>query len=49
MLAKYWKKIGMFILIIACIFNIMTKFVGRISFWEQVKNAAKFVQTSIQE
>ena len=25
MLAKYWKKIGMLILIIACVFNIMSK------------------------
>ena len=25
MLAKYWKKIGMLILIIACVFNIMGK------------------------
>ena len=25
MLAKYWKKIGLFILIVACIFNVMTK------------------------
>ena len=31
MLAKYWKKIGMLILIIACVFNIMGKLVNKIS------------------
>ena len=31
MLAKYWKKIGMLILIIACVFNIMSKLVNKVS------------------
>ena len=31
MLAKYWKKIGLFILIVACIFNIMNKIVKKVS------------------
>lgn len=31
MLAKYWKKIGMLILIIACVFNIMSKLVNKLS------------------
>ena len=31
MLAKYWKKIGLFILIVACIFNIMNNLVKKVS------------------
>ena len=37
MLAKWWKKIGFFILIVACLFNITTKLVKRLSFDENVK------------
>ena len=33
MLAKYWKKIGLFILIVACIFNIMNKLEKSIKIW----------------
>ena len=28
MIAKYWKKIGLIILVIACLFNIVSKIVG---------------------
>ena len=31
MLAKYWKKIGLFILIVACVFNVMTKLINKLS------------------
>ena len=31
MLKKYWKSIGMLILIIACVFNIMSKLVHKLS------------------
>ena len=31
MLAKYWKKIGLLILIIACVFNVMSKLVHKTS------------------
>lgn len=37
MLAKWWKKIGLFILIVACLFNVTTKLVKRLSFDENVK------------
>ena len=30
MLAKYWKKIGLIIIIIACVFNIMSKLVNKL-------------------
>ena len=31
MLKRYWKKIGMLILIIACVFNVMSKLVNKLS------------------
>ena len=43
MLAKYWKKIGVFILIIACIFNIMTKFVHKMSLKSELETSATYV------
>ena len=38
MLAKSWKKIGLIILIIACLFNITSKLVKRVSFTDNVKS-----------
>ena len=43
MLAKYWKKIGLFILIIACIFNVMTKFVRKLSLKTELEASATYV------
>ena len=37
MLAKWWRKIGLFILIVACLFNITSKLVKRVSFSYNVK------------
>ena len=38
MLAKSWKKICLIILIIACLWNIISKFVYLISFDEVISN-----------
>ena len=43
MLAKYWKKIGLLIFIIACIFNIMTKFVHKLSLKGELETSATYV------
>ena len=43
MLKKYWKKIGMLILIIACVFNIMNKFVHRLSLNKEMVQSARYV------
>lgn len=43
MLAKYWKKIGLFILIVACIFNIMTKFVNKLSLKSELETSATYI------
>ena len=43
MLAKYWKKIGMLILIIACVFNIMNKLVHKMSLNKEILQSAQYV------
>ena len=43
MLAKYWKKIGLFILIVACIFNVMNKFVNKLSLKNELEASATYV------
>lgn len=49
MLAKYWKKIGLFILIVACIFNIMNKFVNKLSLKDELEASATYVNQQNQE
>ena len=44
MLAKYWKKIGLFILIVACLFNITYKIVHKVSLKTQLEASAKYIQ-----
>ena len=43
MLKKYWKKIGLVILIIACVFNIMGKLVRKISFNKELIQSAQYM------
>ena len=43
MLATYWKKIGMLILIIACVFNIMSKLVNKLSLNKEMIYSAEFM------
>ena len=43
MIAKYWKKIGMLILIIACVFNIMSKLVNKVSLNKEMIYSAEFM------
>ena len=44
MLAKYWKKIGMLILIIACVFNIMSKLVNKLSINKEMLYSSVYMQ-----
>ena len=44
MLAKIWKKILMIILIIACLFNVVTKIVKSSSFDGELLSLAQYVQ-----
>lgn len=43
MLAKYWKKIGMLILIMACVFNIMGKLVNKLSLNKEMLYSAEYM------
>ncbi len=43
MLAKYWKKVGMIILIIACVFNIMNKLIHKLSLDEEMLSSAQYM------
>lgn len=49
MLAKIWKKLGIFILIIACVFNIMFKLVKRISLNTQLKESVSYMEDEYKE
>lgn len=43
MLAKYWKKIGLLILIIACVFNVMSKLVNKLSLDKEMLSSAQYI------
>ena len=43
MLSKYWKKIGLIILIIACVFNVMSKLVNKLSLDKEMLSSAEYV------
>ena len=43
MLAKYWKRIGMIILIVACIFNIMSKLINKLSLNKEMLYSAEYM------
>lgn len=45
-MARLWKKIGLIILIIACLFNITYKLVKKTPFLEILKSSAQY---SLQE
>ena len=43
MLKKYWKKIGMLILIIACVFNVMNKLFHKLSLNKEMLQSAQYM------
>ena len=43
MLAKDWKKIGLLILIIACVFNVMSKLVNKLSLDKEMLSSAQYM------
>ncbi len=43
MLSKIWKKVCIFILIVACLFNIVMKLVGRVSFNKEALESAQYM------
>ena len=44
MLAKIWKKLLMFILIVACLFNVITKLVKNMSLEDELLSSAQYIQ-----
>ncbi len=44
MLKRNWKKIGMLILIVACIFNVMGKLVHKLSLNKEMLYSAQYMQ-----
>ena len=49
MLARYWKKIGLFILIVACVFNVMTKLVNKASLKNELEASATYINQEDDE
>lgn len=49
MLAKYWKKIALFIAIVAIIFNITSKLVRKVSFEKEVSSTVDYVKVVDEE
>lgn len=43
MLAKIWKKVCILILIVACLFDIVAKLVGKVSFNAEALSSAKYI------
>jgi len=44
MLAKAWKKIGLIILIIACLFNVVFKLENKVSYDDAINSAKAKIQ-----
>lgn len=44
MLKRNWKRIGMIILIVACIFNIMGKLINKLSLNKEMLYSAEYMQ-----
>lgn len=43
MAARIWKKVLFFVLIVACLFNIITKLVKKIPFKEELQSSAEYM------
>lgn len=43
MVAKIWKKVLLFILIVACLFNVINKLVHKASMKEEVSASAQYI------
>lgn len=44
MIAKIWKKLLLFVLIIACLFNIVIKLVNKNSLKSELQSSAQYIQ-----
>ncbi len=46
MIAKYWQKVGLILVIIACLFNVVIKIVSKVSIRDELEASALYVQSS---
>lgn len=44
MIAKIWKKVLLFIVIIACLFNVVNKLVHKASLNKELESSAQYIQ-----
>lgn len=44
MIAKIWKKLLLFILLIACLFNIVIKIVNKSSLNQELQSSAQYIE-----
>ena len=44
MFAKHWKKIGLVILIVACVFNVMSKLINKLSLEKEMLTSAMYIK-----
>lgn len=49
MLAKYWKKILILILIIACIINVMSKLVNKVALNDELKASVQYLYNEAKQ
>ena len=49
MLAKYWKKIGLILIIVACVFNVMIKLINKTSLDNEMISSAEYVYEQNQK
>ena len=49
MVAKVWKKVLFFILIVACLFNIVIKLVNKLPYIKELQSSAEYVYMQEQE
>ena len=49
MIAKIWQKVGLIILIIACLFNIVVKIVTKLTLEQELSDAAAYIRTIQKE
>lgn len=43
MAARIWKKVGLIVLIVACLFNITYKLVNKLPFVDELKTSAQYM------
>ena len=44
MVAKIWKKLLLFILLIACLFNVVIKMVSKSSLQDELQSSAQYIE-----